>query len=139
VLIVTAATGFTSKNGMNYILVFPGALCMPKLDHSLFNPNQLHHFGTVVQDNRYDAKPMSIKSADNTFTACLDSAGTDIFLKMWAPSDADLRMYPSRGVEFQRAMVSKTSAVPRDLASRPRRDRIQECVWSPDDGGMPLQ
>jgi hypothetical protein len=37
---------------------------------------------------------MCIKSADDTFTACLDSAGTDIFLKTWAPSDADLRMYP---------------------------------------------
>jgi hypothetical protein len=70
--IVTAATGFTSKNGMAYILVFPEALYMPNLDHSLFNPNQLRHFGTVVQDNPYDAEPMCIKSADNTFTACLD-------------------------------------------------------------------
>ena len=67
---------------------------MPNLDHSLFNPNQLRHFGTVIQDKPYDAEPMSIKSADNTFTACLDLAGTDIFLKMWAPSDTDLRMYP---------------------------------------------
>jgi hypothetical protein len=92
--IVTAATGFTSKNGMNYILVFPEALYMPNLDHSLFNPNQLRHFGTVVQDNPYDAEPMCIKSADNTFTACLDSVGTDIFLKTWAPSDADLKTYP---------------------------------------------
>jgi hypothetical protein len=38
---VTAATGFTSKNGMNYMLVFSEALYMPNLDHSLFNPNQL--------------------------------------------------------------------------------------------------
>jgi hypothetical protein len=91
---VTAATGFTSKNGMNYTLVFPEALHMPNLDHSLFNPNQLHHFGTVVQDNLCDAAPMCVKSADNTFTACLDSVGTDIFLKTWTPSDADLRMYP---------------------------------------------
>jgi hypothetical protein len=36
--IVTAATGFTSKNGMNYMLIFPEALYVPKLDHSLFNP-----------------------------------------------------------------------------------------------------
>jgi hypothetical protein len=92
--IVTAATGFTSKNGINYILVFPEALCMPNLDHSLFNPNQLRHFGTVVQDDPCDAAPMCVKSADNTFTACLDSVGTDIFLKTWAPSDADLRMHP---------------------------------------------
>jgi hypothetical protein len=91
---VTAATGFTSKNGMNYTLVFPEASHMPNLDHSLFNPNQLRHFGAVVQDNPYDAAPMCVKSADNTFTACLDSVGTDIFLKTWAPSDADLRMHP---------------------------------------------
>jgi hypothetical protein len=67
---------------------------MPNLDHSLFNPNQLRHFGAVVQDNPYDAAPMCVKSADNTFTACLDSVGADIFLKTWAPSDADLRMCP---------------------------------------------
>jgi hypothetical protein len=91
---VTAATGFTSKNGMNHTLVFPEAVHMPNLDHSLFNPNQLQHFGAVVQDNPHDAAPMCVKSADNTFTACLDSVGTDIFLKTWAPSDADLRMHP---------------------------------------------
>jgi hypothetical protein len=37
---------------------------------------------------------MCVKSAENTFTACLDSVGADIFLKTWAPSDADLRMHP---------------------------------------------
>jgi hypothetical protein len=39
--IVTAATGCTSSTGMNCMLVFPEALSMPALDHSLFNPNQL--------------------------------------------------------------------------------------------------
>ena len=92
--IVTAATGFTSKTGLNYILVLPEALYMPELDHSLFNPNQLRHYGTIVQDNPYDAATMAITTEDKTFTACLDSEGTDIFLKTWAPSDADLRSYP---------------------------------------------
>jgi hypothetical protein len=41
VLIVTAVTGYTLATGMNYILIFPEALSMPTLDHSLFNPNQL--------------------------------------------------------------------------------------------------
>ncbi len=92
--IVTAATGYTSKNGLNYILVLPEALYMPTMNHSLFNPNQLRHFGTIVQDNPYDAEPMCIRTADKTFTACLESSGTDIFLKTWAPSDADLKAYP---------------------------------------------
>jgi hypothetical protein len=39
--IVTAATGYTSAIGLNYILVFPEALYMPELGHSLFNPNQI--------------------------------------------------------------------------------------------------
>jgi hypothetical protein len=64
--IVTAATGYTSSNGLNYILVFPEALYLPNLGHSLFNPNQLRHFGTKVQDNPYDSKPMSITTRDDS-------------------------------------------------------------------------
>ena len=92
--IVTAATGHTSANGMNYILVFPESLSMPTLDHSLFNPNQLRHFGTQVQDNPYCNEPMSITSPSGDFTACLQSMGTDIFIKTWTPSAADLQEYP---------------------------------------------
>jgi hypothetical protein len=62
--IVTAATGYTSSNGLNYILVVPEALYMPTLDHSLFNPNQLRHFGSMVQDNPYDSQPMVIQNPD---------------------------------------------------------------------------
>ena len=42
--IITAATVYTSASGLNYNLVFPEALCMPTLIHSLFNPNQLRRF-----------------------------------------------------------------------------------------------
>ena len=38
--IVSAATGFTSSNGRNYILVFYEALYMPNMRHTLINPNQ---------------------------------------------------------------------------------------------------
>ena len=69
--IVTAATGYTSANGQNYIIVVPEALYMPSLDHSLFNPNQFRFFGSVVQDNPYDATPMVIQNPERTFTACL--------------------------------------------------------------------
>ena len=92
--IVTAATGHTSATGMYYILVFPEALSMPTLDHSLFNPNQLRHYGTQVQDNPYCNDPMSITSPSGDFTACLQSMGTDIFIKTWTPSAADLQEYP---------------------------------------------
>lgn len=70
VSIVTAATGYTSATGMNYILVFPEALYMPSLGHSLFNPNQLRTFGTRVQDNPFGDEPMSITNPDGSFTAC---------------------------------------------------------------------
>ncbi len=92
--IVTAATGCTSANGLNYILVFPEALHLPNLGHSLFNPNQLRHFGTQVQDNPCDSTPMSITTCDDSFAACLQSKGIDIFLTTWAPTASDLAQYP---------------------------------------------
>ena len=92
--IVTAATGYTASTGLNYILVIPEALYMPNLQHSLFNPNQFRHFGTVVQDNPFALDPMKIETSDGSFTACLQSKGMDIFLKTWAPSQADLQSFP---------------------------------------------
>jgi hypothetical protein len=92
--IITAATGYTSTTGFNYILIFPEDLYMPKLTHSLFNPNQLRHFGTKVQDNPYNPKPMSVSTFNDSFTACLQSKGTDIYLTTWAPTQADLESYP---------------------------------------------
>jgi hypothetical protein len=92
--IITAATGFTAATGMNYILIFPEALYMPTLEHSLFNPNQLRQFGTIVQDNPYSREPVRVISPDGDFTACLQSKGTDIYIKTWAPSQVDLESYP---------------------------------------------
>ena len=42
--IVQAATGYTSPDGQQYILVFNEAIYMPKMDNSLLNPNQLRHY-----------------------------------------------------------------------------------------------
>jgi hypothetical protein len=92
--VITAATGCTSANGLNFILLFPEALHLPNLGHSLFNPSQLPHFGTKVQDNPYDSKPMSITTRDDAFAACLQSKGTDIFITTWAPTSLDLERYP---------------------------------------------
>ena len=46
VTIVYAATGFTSTTGRQYILVFRECLYMPKLSHTLINPNQRFYFQT---------------------------------------------------------------------------------------------
>jgi hypothetical protein len=93
--IVSAATGFTSANGRNYILVFNEALYIKEMQHSLINPNQCRHFGAVIQDNPYDAdNPMSISSPDSEFTACLQSEGTIVFLDTWYPAQKDLEAYP---------------------------------------------
>ena len=94
--IAQVATGYTSSNGQRYILVFNEALWMPQMENSLMNPNQLRHYGVVVQDNPYEESPMLIRSdnTDEEFVACLQSEGTTIFLDTWAPSDHDLANYP---------------------------------------------
>ena len=63
--IVSVATGFTSENSINYILVFHEALYMPDMRHSLINLNQCRHFGAKVQNKPYHEDcPMSIESPD---------------------------------------------------------------------------
>ena len=76
ILIVSAATGFTSENGRNCILVFHEALYMPDMRHALINPNQCQHFSPKVQYNTFhDNCPISIESPDRYFAACLQSIG----------------------------------------------------------------
>ena len=53
ILIVSAAIGFTSENGRNYILFLHEALYMPDMRHTLISPNQCRHFREKVQDNPY--------------------------------------------------------------------------------------
>ena len=43
--ILLAATGYTSANGRNYILVFNEALYIKDMQHTLINSNQCRHFG----------------------------------------------------------------------------------------------
>ena len=60
-IIRAAAGGYTSRDGRNYILILNEALRMPRMDHSLINPNQLRDFGVTIQDNPYDKRdPISI-------------------------------------------------------------------------------
>ena len=92
--IVKAATGYTSLNGRDYILIVNEALYIPSLNHSLLNPNQMRHFGIEVQDNPYSDEPMAITSPDDEFSACLLSNGTTIYLNTWCPSQQDLERLP---------------------------------------------
>ena len=80
--IVSAATGYTSTNRETYVLVLNEALWMLSLDFSLLNPNQLRHNGLEVQDNPYSMEPMTIISHKNNLCACLDSKGTNIYIKI---------------------------------------------------------
>lgn len=92
--IVKAATGFTTSDGRNYILVFNEALWMPNLDHTLVNPNQMRSHGVEVQDNPYSIEPMAIKTWDDDFTTCLSSESATIFFNSWLPNVDDLASYP---------------------------------------------
>ena len=92
--VVSAATGYTSACGENFILILNEALWMPNLNHSLINPNQLRHHGVEVQDNPYAMEPMTIISHEHDFCACLESNGSTIFIKTWTPTQEDLESYP---------------------------------------------
>ena len=92
--IVSAATGYTSYTGESYILILNEALYMPKLDHTLLNPNQLRHNGVEVQDNPFAQVPMAIVSSKDDFCACLRSKGSTILISVWKPTQEELEMYP---------------------------------------------
>ena len=70
VLIVHAETAWQSpETGQTYILVLHEALWMGNtLDHTLFNTNQLRHYGTWVQDKQMSEIPLSIITEDGGFS-----------------------------------------------------------------------
>ena len=93
--IVSAATGYTSANGWNYILVFNESLYIKEMQHTLINLKQCQNFGAEIQDNPYNAdKLMAIIIPESQFTACLELEGTIIFLNTWYPSQKYLEAHP---------------------------------------------
>ena len=55
----------SATDGTAYLLIIHESLWMGnKLDHTLVNPNQLWAFGVSIQDNPFDAKPLSITTND---------------------------------------------------------------------------
>ena len=70
VRIVSAATGYTSANRLNYILIFNEVLYIPDMTHTLINPNQCRQFWAEVQDKPYHPhEPRSIAESDESFIA----------------------------------------------------------------------
>ena len=94
--IVHAATAWQSREtGQTYILILHEALWMgDSLDHTLFNPNQLRHFGTKVQDNPMSEKPLSIITEDNEFSLGMSMSGTVIYFDSRTPTEDELRTCP---------------------------------------------
>ena len=69
---------------------------MPVLYHTLINTNQWCQSHTQVQYNTYHAtEPMNITNPSGDFIACLESQGTNIFLKTWFPTHTGLSTFPN--------------------------------------------
>ena len=94
--IVHAATAWQSPvTGQTYILVFNEVLWMgDSMDNTLFNPNQLRHFGTKVQDNPMEDRPLSIITADEDLILEMSISGTIIHFDSHTPTDEELRTCP---------------------------------------------
>ena len=92
--VVTGATVWTNAaDGMAYLLIFHESLWMgDKLDQTLVNPNQLRAYGVSIQDNPFDAKPLSITTDD--ISVELYSQGTIICGDTWTPTESKLSQLP---------------------------------------------
>ena len=92
--VVTGATVWTNAaDGTAYLLIFHESLWMgDKLDHTLVNPNQLWAYGVSVQDNPFDAKPLSITTDDVSVE--LYSEGTIICGDTQTPTESELSQLP---------------------------------------------
>ena len=64
------------------------------MKHSLINPNQLRHYGVIVQDNPMSPKPMHIRTEDSRFNLELKMKGTTIFADTFTPSEKELHECP---------------------------------------------
>ena len=94
--IVSAATAWQShETGQTYILVFNEELWMgDSMDYTLFNPNQLRHYGTKVQDNPVAQSPLSIISDDEEFCLELSMNGTIVYFDSHTPTEKELLTCP---------------------------------------------
>ena len=96
--IAHVATAWQSPvSGQTYILVFNKALWMgTTMDHTLLNPNQLRHYGTIVQDNPTSPLPLSIVTEDRSFCMELFMQGTTVQVQTHSPTQTELETCPTR-------------------------------------------
>ena len=92
--VVTGAMVWTNAaDGMAYLLIFHESLWMgDKLDHTLVDPNQLQAYGVSIQDNPFDAKPLSITTNDVSVELYLE--GMIICGDTWTPTESELSQLP---------------------------------------------
>jgi hypothetical protein len=79
--------------GETIVLVFNEALWYGnQMDHSLINPNQLHHFGVTVSDNPYDKDhPLMIKEYYEAVSIPLQLKETTIYFESPTPISWELK------------------------------------------------
>ena len=65
-----------------------------QIKHSLFNPNQLRHYGCEIKDNPYSGEMMSITSPQGELEIPLQFEGTTLRVTMWTPTQDDLKLFP---------------------------------------------
>ena len=90
--IVTGATAYDNPTtGETYILLFNESLYYgTRMDHSLFNPNQIRKYGVPVWDNPFDKeRPFSIEVNDELQIPLITS-GTKVYFRSRTPSKIEL-------------------------------------------------
>ena len=62
------------------------------MDHSLINPNQLRHYGIVVQDDPTSNRPLGITFTDTEFGLQLDHQETILYLETHPPTQQEFQL-----------------------------------------------
>ena len=90
----TGATAWDNPmTGETMILVINEGLFMSDhMEHSLINPNQLRAFGTTIQDNPFDVRPMELVDPDEDVRIPLSLRGSIVVLKTRTPTQSELEM-----------------------------------------------
>ena len=70
------------------------------LTHSLINPNQLHVFGTDVQDNPFSTEWLSIQPASHDIAIPLQTLGTIIYANTHEPNRSRTEQKSTHHVEL---------------------------------------
>ena len=122
--IVSAATAWTSPStGVTYILVCHEGLWMgDKMENSLLNPNQLRHYGVIVQDNPFSDSPLYMMSHDHDFYMPLKSSGCIVMAETRTPTARELQLCQRITLSSQHPWDPHTIEFP--LASRSVEEEI---------------